>query len=342
MSLLEKKRGSFKFDFSGGGDLPFENRMSRAEWCSELDKSDTLMVSLALSRKEAADFKLAQLPTRLSVKWQDRPLFKGGLLAAEQTGGSRFDLIYKDNLYALERRIEGGYLKNESLSNAVRGIVSQGKLEAKFFGDFSDLLPSIFLGDRTLYENLVFLADKFGFFFYFHGPSELVHFIRLGSSSASVQVDAGKSVYGIHASKRSDLSWGEVNCRVFDHRTLSTQNKKIASQSIYGSLSQVSGHSSYRTKQSWPFSQGEYEVNAHHATEFDDSQRRVNAPLAKKAICGETTQLTSYEPLALPGELLELSQTWNSDFHEGSYLVQKCLVTFQSSLPRAETFIVRP
>lgn len=342
---LEQKRGKFKFKASGGGGqlsrVLFE-RINEAEWVSELDKSDFVRLRIALHKKEALELRLSELPPELSLDWQDRPIFKGGLVSARTVGHSALELLYRDKLFALERVIDGSHLKSESLSSALKNIAGKAKLDARFYGDFGETLPTVYLGGKSLFENLSFLAAKFGFFFYFHGPSGLVHFMRLGSSSATVNIDVKKSVTDLRSSLRSDLSWDGVETRVFDDRDLSTQTRKVSGQNLYSSLSSLSEHAGYRTKQNWPFASGNFEIHAQNAGEYEDGDRRVKNPLAKQAAFQESVILSAYEPLGLPGDQVQLKNSWTPELYDGKFLLHRCHADFSSSLPKVEMTLIRP
>ncbi len=339
-------QGDFVFKFTSPSMLPsgaeLKDRIHAADWYSELDKSDLLKVEISLNKKESLELNLSDFPTDISLEWQSRPLFAGGLVEARMKSPTRLELSYRDKLYALERQVDGSHLKAQSLENVLKQISQKVNLSTRFYGDFFEELPAIFLGQRSLFENLAFLSETFGFFFYLHGPSKLLHFMRLGSNSSKATIGDLREITRLTPQWRSDLSWTSVETRVFDERSMDSQSKRIEGKSIYQSLSSLSEHAGYKKKQSWPYASGEYDVAAQNGTEFDDSERRVKHPLAKRAVFQESLLVSALSLLALPGDEVEISKSVGGALHQGKYLMHKCHAQFHSSLPRVEMTFIRP
>ncbi len=338
-----EKSGDFNFRFTGGSQkIAFEKQISNAEWYSELDQSDLMKIRFPLTKKQSLDLKITDLPHTLNFEWQNRDVFSGSLVDMSFVSQSVIELSFRDKLYSLTRKVDSSHFKSESLMNVLKNLSSKVSLETKFFGDFNEVLPSIFLGSQNLYQNIKFLSDKFGFFFYFHAPSGLLHFLRLGASSSVTKIDSNKYVTDFQQKIRSDLSWDSVETRVFDDRDLSTQTKKYISQSLYGALDSVSSHGAFRGKQKWPFAKGSYETHAQNSTEYEDGDRRIQYPLAKQAIFQEVFTLSTYHAMSLPGEHVEVSKSLNPDLLDGKYLVHSCQAEFSSSRPKMNMSLIRP
>lgn len=343
MLKLRDTAGNFRFELEGGDKALAQKllqRCVRADWFSELDKSDSFRLRVAQGRREQLSLDLAQLATHVKVSWQDQRLFEGMLLEAHTAEDGSLELVYRDRLFALERQVDGSHFKNDSLANVLKALVGRVGLDAKLLGDFGEKLPGIFLGAKTLFENLVFLADSFGFFFYLHGPSNVVHFMRLGSTSARHKIDARRDAVALQLQARSDLRWSSVEARVFDDRSLASESRRFSGSALYGALSSLSRHAGSRAKESWPFAPGEYDVHAQNAADYDDAERRIRHPLAKKAVFQESLRLRAYAPLALPGDEVEVANAGASQ--NGTFLLHRCHVKFASARPSIELNLVRP
>lgn len=333
----------YHFGFENGSTfLPWQERIASAFWESELDRSDSFRVRICLTGTESNRIKPADLPTQMKLEWKGVQLFRGGLIGHETLTPTTVELIYRDSLFKLERIVDGSHLSGHTLESAIREILKRTELDLRFFGDFSEKVPALFLGGRSLYDNLIALADKAGFFFYLHGPSGVLQVLRAHSHSAKASLDFASQGLRLFSDVRSDQTYRSVQTRFFRDQDLSAQTQTFRGQEIYQGLQHLIERPGYRSKQDWPFSMGESESHAQNSAEFNDSERRVRQMLEKRAMLQEKTVIRTMTPVGLPGTQIDLKNSPGDLMYDGCYLVQRCVVEFLSNQPHMDMTLIRP
>ena len=219
-----KQRGQYQWTLSGGHSDALK-WVAELLWESALDRADQLTVRLVPPGKHTIVPK--DYPATVEIKWQGKILFKGHLHGFTRVGVNGVSLRYMDSMYKLQRFESNSLLKDCTLQEGIDSLAKLAGLTTRFHGGFSDPLPSLYLGGKTAFQHLRDLSESYGFFFYAHAPSEVLHLYRLGAETQTMELQWKQDVAQFGVDVRSDLLVSGVDHRFFDPGAQAGQSKTL-------------------------------------------------------------------------------------------------------------------
>lgn len=332
------KLGRISFDF---GSDRFDKAVTGGELTTELNQPSEMSVRLSLLPKDLKQISISDLPDSLSVKWLDRGLFQGTLAGAQFGAQNTLILVYRDGLQAASKVIENGFIKKQTLQETLQKMVDATGLSAKFSGTFSDEISAYSLSERSVMEHWQYLSLEYGFHFVPRSFGKSMHFIKLGEGVQSASVDVKSQALSIHSSHAAAAFYDQANVHFFDPSELSSQEKTLSQGDLYGPLGVLKNSPAFKERQGWVGAKGNLEEHASTKEQFDSGDKRIKNRLSRLAVGNESVTVTCLEPLALPGDMLQVSNSQLSPALEGKYLVHGVRILVNSSRPRAEITGVR-
>ena len=333
--------GKAKVSLQGALGDRWSTRLSGATLAHQVDGWSTLTVAVALTPAELGDVKLADYPATAELSWDSRALFRGHLAASEIRGGSRLVLTYGDDLRLVGKRTTDAFGKKQSLEELLRKMASAVEMRPRFLGNFGEVLPSFPQSGRTQLELLSALADQHGFFFVTRSVSDEIVFFRPGESVSEARIDASMQSAETHIAQSSDGSFDRIALRYFDAGTQEPKEASLGRDVLYGPISGFTDKSVFREKLQWKTAKGEFEAHVTDPSGFERAQSWLASHFSKRALLQERVTLSCYEPVALPGDRVEVTKTETPAISDGMYLVTGLRVDVGAAIPRATLALAR-
>jgi len=323
------------------GGEKWESRLSGVHFSQQLDRWATLTAAVAATPVELEKMKLSDYPATAEFAWDGRALFRGSLVGVEVRGSSQIVLTYGDDLRLVGKRTADGFGKQQTLQDTLRKVASAVEMRPRFLGDFSEVLPSFPQGGLSQLDLLSSLADKHGFFFVTRSVADEIVFFRPGQQLASASFDAEAQAGSITFQQSGESSYDRIAIRYFDSKSLHTKEAKLGADELYGPIAAFTGSSSFREKLGWKTSKGHFETHVTDRSGFERAQTWLSAHFSKKVMSQERVTVRCHEPVALPGDKLELTKCPVPNVANGAYLVVAIAVEVGSAIPRATLTVMR-
>ncbi|MCB0404652.1 MAG: hypothetical protein KDD51_07675 [Bdellovibrionales bacterium] len=324
------------------GNQKWEEHLTQVEFHTELDEPSRLSVSVAVNAKELAKTSGGALPATASLKWQDMGVFKGTLIHCRTVSHSLMVLTYADSLFAAKKTMLNGFYKKQSLKEVLEKLSKEIGLRARFQGNFSEKLPGLNVGGKTIFDHFSTLAAKFGFYFSYRSFADTLYFVRVGESVKSQKLDCCTDTADVSIGQAGSEAYSQVTLRYFDPKSMETKEKKISKSTLYGHLGGFAEHPTYRHKMEWASAAGSLESHVTDLYHFENAEELLGQELSKKLMAQETIRLKVFKPIALPGDKLQLSEAPAGALQDGDYLIKSMALTVNSALPYAELYGIRP
>ena len=335
MPVQPKNLGDFKLDL-GGTDI--EKHLSSIHLTQELDNFATLTVAVARTQAQMSTMstlKPPDFPTETTLTWAGRTIFRGHILSADVTGGSRCDLTYVDSLYLTSKQHLNRFIKDQSLRECLRSLAETSGLKVDFRGSFNETVSGLSHGTLSCLEIMGNLADKYGFHFVTHATSQAVVFIKPPEGISRVQLDASQKATSLTSRLSSAGTYDKVRYQYFDlENAQAKENTLHASQLYRGTGNQQ--------KSRWRTAAGTVEVPLTDRRHFQTGQDVLAGHFTKKAQGQEAVQVACFEPLAMVGDSVQLTKTVTPGIHDGAYLAAASDIRITSAVPKMVLQLVRP
>jgi hypothetical protein len=322
-------------------DDRWAKRLAGASFTQSVDGWSTMTVAVAMAPKELRDAKLADYPSTAELEWNSRALFRGNLVAGEVRGASQLVLTYGDDLRLVGKRTTDGFGKKQSLEELLRKLATGIGMRPRFLGSFAEELPSFPQGGRTQLDVLLALAEQQGFFFVTRSVSDEIVFFRPGEHVARVAIDASAQASSTVFGQSSEGSFERIALRYFDVASQAPKEASLGRDALYGPIAGYTESSTFRDKFQWKASQGEFEAHVTERSGFERAPSWLSAHFSKRALLQERATVVCHEPVALPGDRLDLSKSSAPALADGAYLVTGLRVDVGASIPRGVLSLAR-
>lgn len=332
-----KDRGKYSWTFSGG-NTKAKDWVAEATWDSSLDCSDSLTVRFVLPTKQ--ELSLDDLPKSAELKWQDRVFFKGHLQGFSRVTPHVVEGTYKDALYKTERYESNALVQDCTLQDALDTLARVAGLTTRFHGTFADSVSSRYLGGKTVFRHLEELSQEYGFFFFSHAPSEVLHFYRLGAETSTAAVDWKEDVARFSSDVRSDLLVSGVDHRYFDPATQTGKTQTLRESDLYSPVQPLTQHDSFRAKKDWVYAKGHRSLKSEGKLAAQSVESVAKNSLSKQALFQEGVWLRFWKPVAMPGDTLDVKGA--GPVLSGKYLVHSARLPIGTAHPYLDLRVVRP
>ncbi|MBI4402697.1 MAG: hypothetical protein HY537_00970 [Deltaproteobacteria bacterium] len=318
----------------------WKKRLVRAELDWKLDAPAFFTATVALDGKSVSSLQPSTFPKTTTLRWGDKEIFKGHLLSASISGHSRADFVFSDGLYLAKKISENEFMKHPFLQDTLSKIAGLIGLAPRFAGSLNESLPSFNFGGRPLYEHLIELSANYGFHFVCRSVSENLAIIRFGSTLQTVNLNCKSNAAHIAINQAAHSSYEEVELRYFGPGQSDAKEKKIGSLS--SPLSSMTNHPSFSEKKNWKLGYGRLEAYVTDQYHFESGDKLFRNQISKRWFEQEQLQVTCYQPLALPGDGLSVSNAPAGSAQNGNYLVKDCHIVVGSCHPKMELLAIRP
>jgi hypothetical protein len=338
MPALHSAQGKLKLDLNS---QTFQKSIVDATFDSILDDSSILTVTVAHSPVHNKDRKLSHYPESANLNWDSKLLFQGHILSVEVLGASKTRLTYRDPLYLASKTSVNEFSKQETLETAIRSMISQIGLGCRFSGDFGENWNSFSQTNETILEALTSLSYSAGFFFSCKSAGDSVALIRLGSYLNSANIDVQKQAVAFSSSHSISEEVSEFAYSYFEPGGQETQYKNLTRSDLLGKTQSFSEHSTHREKAQWRLSKGKMETFETDVSQHENGGSAFRNEFSKRAMAQEMVTLRLHEPLAWPGDRIELKNTSAPSVQDGAYFVQSARLKIHSSLPLLDLTAIR-
>ncbi len=323
-----------------GGDK-WESRLGGVHLTQALDSWATLTATVAATPAELEKMKVADYPATAELAWDGRALFRGSLVGVEVRGSSQVVLTYGDDLRLVGKRTADSFGKQQTLQDTLRKVASAVEMRPRFLGDFSEVLPSFPQSGLTQLDLLMSLADKHGFFFVTRSVADEIVFFRPGQQLASASFEVEAQAGTVNFQQSGEASYDRIAIRYFDSKSLESKEAKMGSDELYGSIAAFTGSSSFREKLKWKTSKGQFETHVTDRSGFERAQSWLSAHFSKRVMSQERLTVRCHEPVALPGDKLNITKCPVPSISNGAYLVVAISIDVGSAIPNSTLTVMR-
>lgn len=338
MRPVSELSGKAKVDLAGE---KFDKRLVNAVFTQSVDSWATLTVTVAVTPKELETLKLSDYPASGAMAWAGRAMFRGNLVSVEVRGTSQIALTYGDDLRLVGKRTADSFGKKQSLEDTLRKVASAVEMRPRFLGDFSEVLPSFPQSGRSQLDLLTTLADSQGFFFVTRSVADEILFFRPGQQVATAGFDTEAQAGMVTFTQSGEASFDKIALRYFDANTHESMEAKLGSEALYGPIAVFTATSAFRDKLKWKTAQGEFQTHVTDRSGYERAEAWLAAHFSKRALLQERVTVRCHEPVALPGDRLDVSKSPVPAVGNGAYLVTSLTVDVGSAVPRSTLTLAR-
>ncbi len=269
----------------------------------------------------AQNCAVSQLPQQASLTLNSREVFSGTVLRFSFPNSHQCLLTYVDPLFLLSKQNQNQFIKQQSLRDCLDELLRSQGLQAEFKGDFSERLAGFQQGESgSKLQLITHLSNKYGFYFSYRADQKKVYFAKVGQSFQAIQLNKKDCLQVQHFNSSAEYMTQRVQYRYFDSKNNESSQQQVNAHQLYQSISNFTGHSSYRDKLSWKTAQGSVDTHITDRHHFEGALPMIGHQLSKQILNQEQVALKSYRMGLLPGDKLQLSEPLMNTSFEGAYL----------------------
>ena len=322
-------------------DEALKKRLMGAEVQWYLDAPAKCSVHLAVDNAQLASLSPKSFPESTSVDWKGANVFQGYLTGYQQTNGNRLTLVYEDALSLVKKTFDHSFVKTNSLSSVLDTVCGLAKISTEMKGDFSTQVPSFSLEGRSLFDHLIDLGQRYGFFFTADQKGDRLQLIRVGSNTGETTIDLSKESHQTQLEATSQHLYEKLKVKYFDAKNLDATEKEMGSSQLYSKIASYQEHSGYSAKKDWRTAQATLGVHSNDTEHFEGAENIIPFQLSKLAMQQETLKLSCFMPGIVPGKTLKVESPVAKHITAGKYFVLGAHYQFMSAIPKVTVLGVR-
>lgn len=338
-----------QFSEAESADFDLQENVRAIHVQSQLGRSSTLQLALALKPEEIKKLKLSTLPKKIVLKWGGKVYFSGEATEFQVTGHSQVQVTYHDVLHRLEKMYTETETKQQKMKAFLEKLVSQMESKPSLSFHTNDLfeeeLPTFSLGYRTIQDVLNEMGKFYGFT-YFIRPDKSeskpsLHFLRAGSGINPSPIPTElKDTFGHFTTSHSVLwKYDTVTVGLTDGLG---ENKKKALKA--GCIREPLGgfDEGSKMKAGFEITLPELDIPVSHPELYERAEKILPYQYVQKHQFTDAQTFTMTQPKLQIGDCFQVTDGFAEFQNDAVYLVQATELVIQSTMPRLRIKAIRP